>query len=1133
MNGRELSASDSMARSRIANAIKETVLVEAGAGTGKTTELIARMTALLMSGMSGASVDRIAVITFTRAAAFELRSRVRKSLEARASDTADAEHERARAAAALAKLDDAAIQTIDSFALSMLRERPLEAGLPPVLGPQDEIESGLRFSRAWDAWLRESLESPDFGGAISRAISLGLAAPLRRLREVALEFHENYELLDSLQPPDTAQPERLAAAEIVKSGPRLKALLELCTDGEDRMARHLKSLVLPLAAFIEAAGADSDDALELVAEAGKLAVGKAGSQKNWPPKDGGPSPLREVRAILDGMQDVVDRELAAHRQAVLGVLLRDIVTFVRDYAKQRKVEGAVEFHDALVWARDMLRDSAEAREHFRERYERVLIDEFQDTDPLQVEIARLLTHRRSPDRPDAGALFVVGDPKQSIYRFRRADIRAYQSIMAEAPGGREFLTCNFRSVPPVLDWVNRVFAKWMAAGNGLDQASYVPLQPGLGPEVPVLAPLDAAPPPGAHRLGDEVNADDVDKVRRTEALAIAQLAHEIGSGKWQVRGADGAWRGSAYGDLAVLLPARSSLDHLQDALDALDVPYSLEGQSLVFATQDVRDLLNCLAAIDDPTDQVAIVAALRSPAFGCTDADLHDWVDAGGKFDYGPRSPDAQPGASRRVAEAFTVLEEFHKHRGQLPVSELIEEFIRERRLRELAVASGRPEGRLRRLQLIVELSRQLSNSGHISLREFLRWAEEREQSQARMAETALETGGASAVRVMTVHAAKGLEFPIVLLGGLSGDRYRRPSVIFGPRLQGEDAWRLRKVAVRIGTANAAFETLDYAELEAWDRQADEAEDVRLMYVAATRARDHLVVSVFRKQGDAASRAAKIVSYAEGAPGVWDEVLPRPVAPAGREHVRPDVPLAPFASVEWDAKRLAAIKAAARKVAVSPSSLKAQLQASAPAPKDRSPETDDEPWRTGRAATDLGRAVHAVLQEIDLRGRQRLESLARAHAARNRIPGEADAITRLALAILDAPLMVRAAEADVRGRCWREVRVVAPLSDGGPATLDGAIDLLFEDAAGKLVLIDYKTDRAMSGESLAEVGAPYQAQLGAYAWAVERTTGRKVSEAWVIFASRAEAGLEAEYRVLDISAAASEALALARQEALA
>ena len=571
-----------------------------------------------------------------------------------------------------------------------------------------------------------------------------------------------------------------------------------------------------------------------------------------------------------------DQATEGERDAVLLPVLELLRRFAIDYAHERKADGEVEFQDLLVLARDLLRDSLSARDHFRGRYSHILIDEVQDTDPLQAELAMFLAEDvpegveltdRPMDwwkvRPAAGKLFIVGDAKQSIYRFRRADIRQVKLMQQLVGGSNVLLTRNFRSLPPVIDWVNHVFPQWMKESEG--QARYSP----LGAE-----PSDGEPPPVRY-MGGAIGGN-IGDVRRQEADAVARTIRTAVKEGWQVRSEDlgPETRPAKYQDVCVLMPSRLGLDALEFAFETAGIPYRLDSAGLIYESQEARDLLNCLGAIDDPTDQVSVVAALRSPALACSDADLLDFVESGGQFDY--LADDDTP--SGYATDALAILRDFHGRRRWMSPAALIEEFVRERRLMELALDGRNWRGRWMRYRFLIDRARAFAASGETSLRAYLAWTARQREEQARARETAVPESDEDAVRVMTVHGAKGLEFPILVLAGLNSSGTRGPGAVLFDHKGG-------RVEVKVGSRESSFQTAGYEDLAESDKTREQEQDVRLMYVAATRARDHLIVSLYRNSRGKNSPAARFEEFMEGADHLWEPFEPPTVE---EERLSPD-----------------------------------------------------------------------------------------------------------------------------------------------------------------------------------------------------------------------------------------------------
>ena len=778
---------DQQHRDRIQQSLDENLFVEAGAGTGKTTALVGRIVTLIASG--AAEMAGLAAITFTEAAAAELRDRVRRDLEYAAEDESLDEGSRDRCRRAVSEMDAASIQTLHSFAQSLLRELPLEAGLPPGFEMLDPIEADLRFQQAWDQWLDESLESAELGPKLARALHLGLN--LDQLRLVASVLNGNYDLVADASIAEAPEPTLTIGNRLAESVTEIERLRRFSKIGiGDALFEHAAEVVALAQRLPAAGGGDRAYERALVRLLGwKRLSTRSGSQTNWDKDDvTGVNACKLLKDMLLELEGLRAEEIGALRTAAFTPALEAIRKFVVNQSARRKEEGHAGFHDLLVWARDMLRDNPDARRRFQRRFHHLLVDEFQDTDPIQAEIAFFLAgdpanraESISKDWeaivPTPGKLFMVGDPKQSIYRFRRADIVTMARVRNHLVHKSTPLQQNFRSQQSIISWVNHVFSRWMRNEDGSElQAEYRDLIATHG-----LSNEGEAPPPAVYYVGESVSGN-ADSARRLEGQTVAVLARRIKEERWQVRSQEpGEWRDATYRDICLLLPSRTNLEALEQALEASDVPYRIESESIVLGTEDVRQLLNCLRAIDSPGDQVALVAALRSTAFSCSDVELLQFVDDGGRFDY------LHPGsATGPVAEALAVLRESNKKCGLKPPDELIEEFIRERHLVELSFDHRRPRERWRRLRFVVEQARAYQRAGGSSLRGFLEWIERQVVERARAVESPAPESDEDCVRIMTIHAAKGLEFPVVVLTGFGSAPNRNVDNVIVDRTSGQ-----------------------------------------------------------------------------------------------------------------------------------------------------------------------------------------------------------------------------------------------------------------------------------------------------------------------------------------------------------
>ena len=605
------------------------------------------------------------------------------------------------------------------------------------------------------------------------------------------------------------------------------------------------------------------------------------------------------------------------------------------------------------------------------------------------------------------------------------------------------------------------------------------------------------------------------------------------------------------------MPRRTGLQTLERGLEGHDVPYRLESASLVFETQEVRDLLNCLRSIDDPADQVATVAALRSPAFGCSDADLLTHYESGGLFDYLREPESATEGP---VSEGLAVLRTFHEGRVWESVGTLIDRFLRERMLMEAAIGHPRIREQWRRYRFLVERAWQFAEAGGKSLRSFVTWVEDQIGENARVTEAPVPESDEEAVRVMTVHAAKGLEFPVVVLTGINAARQHRPGVALFARNQ-------RKVEVRIGSGNSRFSTNGFEDLSDSEKLMLDAEHVRLMYVATTRARDHLVLSLRRTEKDGKDTpAGHISALMAGRPDLWEPVVLEPpatlslskdgAADAAKSADGQDSSSTTDHSLEarnrWLEERKALLAALGRPSSASATSLgrgtqkpllsstqettlnsiqetrlnstqetllSSTLEPILSLSKDEKEEQEsDEPWRRGRAGTQVGRAVHAVLQATDLASGHDIADRAQAQAVAEGVPDRAAEIENHARTAIASDIVKRAVAS---GRLWREVPVAVPVGGG---SLHGFIDLLFEEDDG-LVVVDYKTD-SINASQASEAVNRYRLQGGAYAHAIQTLTGKPVKEVVFLYLqpNREETIQDLQQAMADARSAAEELL---------
>ncbi|KAF0956757.1 MULTISPECIES: UvrD-helicase domain-containing protein [Rhodococcus] len=1060
---------DQPQRDRIEYETASSLFVEAGAGSGKTHSLVSRICHLVLH--DGVELDRIAAITFTEKAAAELRERVR----ARLSDSDESD----RRNAALGQVDTAAIGTLHAFAARIVGEHPLEAGVPPRIRVVDAKGSQLAFERRWQR-MRSELFPDDADSEIGQAMTVIVTAgaSLDQVRDLADRLDRHWDRLTAPeQVPGMPAPELDA---VLRQADLLLDCLDDCTDHDDKFAQRLH-LVREWRERL-AAARGTDDWVTVASAC--PTVGQGGVGKNWA---GGPGRVKELKQQLKDLGADAAGRCEQYWAAALAIVVAEITRAVLDAARTRKRSGELEFHDLLVYARNILADDAVQRT-LHEKYQRILLDEFQDTDPLQLEIAGRIVAGAE------GRLFTVGDPKQSIYRFRRADIATYMAARdAQNPDAIVRLTTNFRSTRPVLDWVNTVFGRLITPERHI-QPEHTPLDPapgrpqwntewGPGPFVFASTPADSDARPAAEAL----RASEARDVARVIATALEKTWHK------EVGGHGGFEHVPiTLSDICILIPARTCLPFLEKALDHAGIEYRAEASSLVYSTQEIHDLLLTARALANLADEAALVAALRTPLFGCGDDDLLRWKTAGGRWLLHADTPDGL--ADSPIAEALTYLRNVWLDLAGMSPGQLLSRLATERRVFEVSTDSPRHRDVWRRLRFVIDQAHAWYSADGGDLRDYLAWAATQQDENARVTEAVLPEVGVNAVRIMTMHAAKGLQFPMVVLAGMSGG-FRNTAEAALWDTDGQLHVHLSK-----NVKSPGFRTVSATETA-----HTRAERVRLLYVACTRAESFLAVSGYqppRGEGWGTILAQGI----DGMPNTTPELVD-PTAPDT------DAAIPEAAGVswqQWSAETLTVTAASAVPSSISAThivhdgsevsaSILADYRGRGLIPPATSVETVRAATDATESGTEVGIALHALLESVDLAAPLDAQFDVRAAAAA-RAAGLQDT-TRFVAVARSALMSEPVRRAAVREH-WREMPLagtvpgVDVMVEGiADVVVEGIADLVYRDDDGSLVIVDYKTDLGVSTQTL----DAYWAQLSVYADLLTRVADEQVSALVLVF----------------------------------
>ncbi|MYD09592.1 MAG: AAA family ATPase [Chloroflexi bacterium] len=833
------------------------LLVVAGAGSGKTRVLVARYIQLLADNPTW-PIGALVAITFTRAAAFEMRQRLREELEQQAG-SADGE----QWARHLAALDSARIDTIHGLCADILRANAAQAGVDPKFVVLDEIEAAILLDEVvadelatldlplvqlyaiYDAWrIEDESKRMSLVSGANLAEELDSDALFWRWQAqwAALVDDERRRLLASRE---------AAAVEIIDYPTVNDALADLLRMYRDQQWRLRKE---------EPQAEDIVAILQTWHKEG--VVGNKGTAAAWGGKEEKKEVAQAMRALRDRVKEALDSigeppgEIDRRTAQVLP-LWRKLLSRVRDAYRQRKAADArLDFDDLERLAAELLGDPAVRRRYRNAEFKHLLVDEFQDTNAAQWRIIRSLA-----DLNCGGTLFAVGDPKQSIYQFRGADISVFNRVRArilQLEACRALpLSMSFRSHSALVALFNALFARILVPEPDNPAHAYeVAFDAGMRAfrDEPPAAPalelqlLDAGmrDESGAYIRGKRgIRKYPADDMRRWEAWEIADRVQSMIAVARPVYDKDSRrWRPIDYRDVTLLFQSMSNVTLYEEVFKSRGIPYLTVAGRGYYDRQEVWDVLDLLRCLHNPADDLSLASALRSPLFAFSDdllfalrllrddagetlplwRALHIAADAGA-----PGLVDDCPA----LEFALEVLTDLRRLSGRITISELLRLALA--KTNYLAVLTGLPDGARRRGN--VEKLEQLAEaSGKITLGKFTQYLDDLTSREAREGEALLEAG--NALRLMTVHASKGLEFPLVILADTSWARGAggAPLLLADP----EHGLSCQLYDAATNKNESGFAHKRNANLQ---KLKEAAERKRLLYVAATRAQDYLLIS--------------------------------------------------------------------------------------------------------------------------------------------------------------------------------------------------------------------------------------------------------------------------------------------------
>jgi len=845
---------------RAVETLDRSLVVTAGPGAGKTRVLVERVLRILEGGL--ANMEEIVAITFTNKAANEMKTKIRLALRELARRAPSRRwHE------AMRQLETAAISTIHGFCARLLRAHPVEAQVDPEFTILDEFRSRVLLLRAVEEVIEENLEAEDvvIGRLVIGYSRRGLIEAIADLYMMvrALGMHREQVIALTERARRTSADYRAAVERLEEIVRRLEAFPK----PTERMAAQIAAFVHAYRLYgpllrLEPRIEDAPVLEECLRALRDARVEKRGRMSEL---------AAAVEACLEEIELTFYDASAGEVIAALDRLLQRVDE--RYMAFKREVVG-LDYEDLQWKAREVLRTHPAIADSLRREIKFLLVDEFQDTNALQKEIIDLL--RGGGDRPQ---LFIVGDAKQSIYNFRGAAVEVFlraQRELQEHGGAHIELERNFRSTAGLVRFFNAFFARLMRVEEGAWSAERLEAL-GRTPFLESVAQRDgnvAAPIELLLEIGPHVRT--AEDARRWEAQRLAEriarmvregerlVGEEMGDGRERVRAV-------RYGDVALLFRAMTDVKVYERALRERGIPYYVLAGRGFYEREEIRDLLSLLQFLENTTDELALVAALRSPLFGLSDETLFWLRQAAEASDEGWLDPHPLLTSLRhhervwgiaaeerpRVARAAEVLAHLLHLRDRLSLVELLQEILALTQFDAIQATAFDGHQRVANIRKLIELARGFEASGPHALSDFTafvqQFAEMAEESEAQVT-----TETADAVRLMTVHKAKGLEFPVVIIPDL-GRPFRRdaPPLIFDraagigmkvPDHRGRlhETWSRRRV----------LEVLQLREY---------FEHQRVLFVAMTRARDYLILSGAAEQLGVREKGAEAAPFLLGA----------------------------------------------------------------------------------------------------------------------------------------------------------------------------------------------------------------------------------------------------------------------------
>lgn len=1058
MKNRNDKLNDANARNIIEQNFENNICVEAGAGSGKTFEMVER----IFNGLKNKKfqIDKIVVITFTKKATAEMKSRIIEKIKSEIDDkkTEISEYLKEQ----LLKINSARISTIHSFCQSILKERPVEAGIDPffeVLEDASEI-----FQQSMNEFIEKYLISvPKRDDSLHNSIQEILTELIMETDYTLLNkgtFHEKS--IENLlrifvyhRDSEICEPAEYKVKDVKNELNSLIREYKEIFRPDAKLTDFIKQFEQDFNS-VDISDIEAIENLNYKTRAGKTDFKE--HKNEW---------KQRCETLIEKLIYAVKYPELKNRIANLKILSEE---FIRIYDDNMTEKSKIDLVDLLLKTRDILKYNRQIREYYKNRYTNYFIDEFQDTDPLQSEIICYLCEKENQFADNwenlelkQGKLFIIGDPKQSIFRFRRADIEIYTKIVNKINNKVE-LTTNFRSNAGILNFVNSVFDERIKK-EGDYQPEYKALN--LSPQKIQSEKNGKIIAVKSKKYIEQLSGDEkkpnVHTIRTEEANLTAS---------WLLKNKNKLF--DKWQDVTILFKQYNILSYLQEIFDEVNIPYTVSGGKSYFARYEIKSLLSLMKAIADPTDSISIMAVLKGPFMGYSDKEIWNWYKSKNESDkifnpFNYRIYIDEP--KSEIEKSLKLIQKFHYRAYRSNPVDIIFEIVNSSDFTAAIAAGYKGNERLQNLIKAIEFLRSINENNYFDLVDRF---EEAVVNNIEMGDLDLSAQTEDAVKMMTIYKAKGLENKIVYLAdSCSTDIKINKLFVLNNYLYLDEK---------------NFQSFEYKQILESEKKRNEAESERLRYVTVTRAKEYFVMNMFEGYNDK-SFSAQIYTYFTKENQVSEEILDTEKSDA----FDPDDSYEKIKLIDndeinnkksqWKKSIETSLQNSAKPVFIkqTPSKLKKEeFTNDFKLILDISENNFGTKFIQSEENFQIGTVIHLLLELGENCENKKLSQILKNLKQEFKIELSIENLIELYRKITDSKIYKRSLEAK---RIFRELPV--KFCDDSGNYYDGIIDLLFEENDG-WVLVDYKIIFLCSKEEITQTIKKYEQQLNAYKFALSK-----------------------------------------------